>query len=142
MASSPAASAASERILRLPQRIAAQQGFPEVVAALAKGQDATFDGVWGSSCALLAAELVKSVAGLVVVIYPQQDDIDEFCDDLTLFSEVVPERFPAWESAPGERILHDEIYGDRLRTLKQLAGGLRVQGSRFRVQGSGVSGVW
>ncbi len=28
--------------------------------------------------------------------------------------------FPAWESELGERIVHDEIYGQRLRTLKQL----------------------
>ncbi len=142
MASSSEASAASGRILRLPQRIAAQEGFAEVVAALAKGQDATFDGVWGSSCALVAAELVKSVAGILVLVCPHQDDIDEFCDDLTLFSEVVPERFPAWESDPGERILHDDIYGDRLRTLKQLTRGGAVSGQQSAVssEGSEVKG--
>ena len=28
--------------------------------------------------------------------------------------------FPAWESEPGERVVHDEIYGERLRVLKEL----------------------
>ncbi len=30
--------------------------------------------------------------------------------------------FPAWEAEPGERVVHDEIYGERLRVLKALAG--------------------
>jgi len=105
---------------QLTRSISAQEGFAEVAVALSKGQDATFDGVWGSSCALVAAGLVDALAGMLVVVFPQLDDIDEFCDDLALFSDVAPERFPAWESDPGERILHDEIYGDRLRTLKLL----------------------
>jgi len=120
MTDSSSPSATAQAVRQLTRSIAAQEGFAEVAAALSKGQDATFDGVWGSSCALVAAGLVDAVAGMLVVVCPQLDDIDEFCDDLALFSDVAPERFPAWESDPGERILHDEIYGDRLRTLKQL----------------------
>ena len=37
--------------------------------------------------------------------------------------------FPAWEAEPGERVVHDEIYGERLRVLKALAGA-RSDGAR------------
>ena len=30
-------------------------------------------------------------------------------------------KFPAWEAEPGERVVHDEMYGERLRVLKELA---------------------
>ena len=120
MTDSSSPSATAQPLRHLTRSIAAQEGFAEVAAALSEGREATFDGVWGSSCALVAAALVEAVAGVMVVVCPELDDIDEFCDDLTLFSDAVPLRFPAWESDPGERIVHDEIYGDRLRTLKQL----------------------
>ncbi len=37
-----------------------------------------------------------------------------------MFADGAPRRFPAWESDLRERSVHDEIYGERLRTLKQL----------------------
>ena len=48
------------------------------------------------------------------------------------------ERFPAWESAPDERIVHDEIYGDRLRTLKLLL----EPAARPLVEGGFLEGHW
>jgi transcription-repair coupling factor (superfamily II helicase) len=116
------ANAKSERLLELSGRLYQLEDFSRAAAALSQGQDATLDGVWGSSCALVAAELLAVTTGVLVVVCPDQDDIDGFCDDFTLFSTVSPARFPAWESEPGERLLHDEIYADRLRTLKRLAG--------------------
>lgn len=113
----------SEQLRDLPRRLNAQPGFADVVAAISNGTDATIDGAWGSSCALIAAELAKHVEGVLVVVWPRQDDIDEFRDDLELFSAMAVERFPAWESEPDERILNDDIYGDRLRTLKRLLAG-------------------
>ena len=112
--------AAAERLYRLPQRIGAHEGFAEAVAALAAGRDATFDGVGGSVCALVAAEMVSRLDVVLVVVCPRPEEIDEFCDDFSLFSSIVPDRFPAWEVDAGERILRDETYGDRLRTLKRL----------------------
>jgi len=105
---------------QLPERISSQEGFDQVLAALEQGRWATLDGVWGSSCALVAAEILRRLPRPLVVVTPHQDDIDDFCDDLSLFSPTRPEKFPAWEAEPGERILHDEIFGDRLRTLKRL----------------------
>ncbi len=114
------AAGASGRVRELPGHLTAHPGFVDAVAALSRGEDVTWDGVWGSSCALVAAALVQHVAGMLVIVSPHQDDADAFCDDLKLFSEIPAERFPAWEADPGERILHDEIYGERLRTLKRL----------------------
>ncbi|KKL66875.1 hypothetical protein LCGC14_2140600, partial [marine sediment metagenome] len=50
------------------------------------------------------------------------DDIDDLVDDLRLFCELTAERFPAWESLPSERVIHDEVFGDRVRLLKLLLG--------------------
>ncbi len=124
MAGKPTGHAAAERLLELSQRLNDQEGFAEAVAALSQGQDATLDGVWGSSCALVAVEMVKALAGtgVLVAVCPTPDDADAFREDFALFSAAEPARFPAWETEPGERILHDEIYADRLRTLKHLIG--------------------
>jgi len=115
-------STASVRLLELPRCLNQRTGFREVVATLEKGKTATVDGVWGSSCALVAARLALDTSP-VVVVTPKPADVDDLCDDLALFTEITPDPFPAWESEPGERILHDEIYGDRLRLLKLLARG-------------------
>ena len=115
----------------LPARIGAQQGFDRVLASLLQGGWATLDGVWGSSCALVAAELYRQLERPVVIVTPHQDDIDDFCDAWELFSETVPTKFPAWESEPGEQLVHDEVFGDRLRTLKLLARG-GGRGAPFR----------
>ncbi|HYW80884.1 MAG TPA: DEAD/DEAH box helicase, partial [Thermoguttaceae bacterium] len=39
-----------------------------------------------------------------------------------LFRELPAQRFPAWESLPSERVIHDEVFGDRVRLLKMLGG--------------------
>ena len=136
MTGSSLASAASERLRELARRLNEHDGFAGVVSALSQGQPATLDGVWGSACALVAAELVRTAAGPLVVVCPQQDEIDAFGDDFALFSPVRVSRFPAWESDPGERILHDEIHADRLRTLKQL---IQAQGERAPPSGAAPS---
>jgi len=117
-----AVSTASERLLELAGRLERQEGFGEVVAALARGQAATLDGVWGSSCALAAAALAERASGPLVVVCPTNDDAEAFLDDLALFSRLSAERFAAWEVLPGERLVLDEIQGDRLRLLKLLGG--------------------
>jgi transcription-repair coupling factor (superfamily II helicase) len=140
MAERPTGHATAEQLLGLSQRLSEQEGFAEAIAALSEGQDATLDGVWGSSCALVAAEMVKRLgrAGVLVAVCPTPDEADAFCDDFALFSTETPARFPAWETEPDERILHDEIYADRLRTLKCLigAGGSRAAGGESEAGGS------
>jgi transcription-repair coupling factor (superfamily II helicase) len=121
---STAATATASRLMReLPERIGSQAGFEPLLAALAQGQWATLDGVWGSACALIAAGLQRQLPQTLVVVTAHPDELDDFCGDWTLFSTVDPARFPAWETEPGERIMHDEVFGDRLRTLKRLLDG-------------------
>ena len=110
----------AEQLRKLLATLPSQDGFEHVVAALRSRRAATIDGAWGSSCALVACALAAEAASSLVVVCAKASDVDQFCDDLTLFRRDQPFRFPAWESDPHERLVYDEIYGDRLRTLKQL----------------------
>jgi len=113
---------ASEQLTQLVTRLEAQTGYAAALASLQSGHAATLDGVWGSSCALVAASLVRHVPRTLVVVWPHIDDLDDFCDDFALFSHVTPERFPAWERERRETVVYDETYGERLRLLKGLVG--------------------
>jgi transcription-repair coupling factor (superfamily II helicase) len=113
---------ASERLVELVGRLESQHGFAEVVASLQAGHASTLGGVWGSSCALVAASLVRHSPGPLVVVWPHIDDLDDFSADLALFTTVKPERFPAWEREDREVVVYDETYGERLRLLKLLSG--------------------
>jgi transcription-repair coupling factor (superfamily II helicase) len=118
-----AAQDASVQLRTIAGRLTALSGFADVIAALKAGHGATFDGVWGSSCALVAAALERHVGRTLVVVCPHPSDLDSFCDDLAVFSEIPAERFPAWETTSREVLLHDEVYGERLRVLKRLSAG-------------------
>ena len=92
---------------------------------------ASLDGVWGSACALVAAGLATEATGPLVVVCPTQRAADDLAADLALFSSAEPVLYPAWESEPDDRLVHDETFGDRLRVLKQLLSGFGVPGSGF-----------
>jgi len=112
--------AAANRLRQLGSHLHHCKDFAETLQALLEGQQVTFDGVWGSGCALLAAELARKNSGTLVVVCSQVDLVDEFVDDLSVFTDASCMSFPAWEANPGERVAHDEVYGERLRTLKGL----------------------
>jgi transcription-repair coupling factor (superfamily II helicase) len=122
MASAVTATTASDRLWELVGRLQRQEGFAEVVESLKAGHAATLDGVWGSSCALVVAVLAAHAPAVLVAVCPQVDQVDGLVDDLALFTRLTPERFPAWESLPSERVIHDEVFGDRVRLLKLLVG--------------------
>ncbi len=119
MAEAQAVVTTSGGLMDLVGRLETQSGFADVIASLQAGHAATLGGVWGSSCALVAASLVRHAPGPLVVVCPHIDDVDDFCDDLALFTSVEPRRFPAWEREAGEAVVFDEIYGERLRLLKR-----------------------
>lgn len=119
MTVSPPAVAAS-RLRTLPSLIAASPDFSAVVRELTGGQPATFDGVVGSASALVAAALAADAPGPLLCVCSQVATVDDFAEDLRLFTDRPVLRFPAWEADPGERPLHDEIFGRRLQSLKQL----------------------
>ncbi len=112
--------APAQRLVDLVGRLEAQPGFAEVIASLQAGHAATLGGVWGSSCALAAASLVRHAPGPLVVVCPHIDDVDDFCDDLALFTSTPAEQFPAWQRETRDAVVYDETYGERLRLLKQL----------------------
>ena len=113
--------ATQEQLRRLPQQLEHYEGFTEALASLSRGDRATFDGVWGSSCALLSAALTQHAPSCLVVVCPLATQVDDFCEDLELFADCSVARFPAWETEAGDRSLHDETTGERLRTLKRFA---------------------
>ncbi|MGD9128369.1 MAG: transcription-repair coupling factor, partial [Planctomycetia bacterium] len=110
----------NEVLSGLTEKLRRQEGFAEIVAQLFAGHAATLDGVWGSSCALVAATLAESAPGPLVLVTPHLEAVDNLLDDLHLFSHDTPEAFPAWETLLDERVIHDEVFGDRVRMLKLL----------------------
>ncbi len=112
---------AVENLRQLPDSLLRYEGFAEATAALARCQPATFDGVWGSSCALLAAALTLSGKRPLLIAAAHDREADDLVADLPLFGVVQAELFPAWDPASEERGLRDEAYGQRIRILKQLA---------------------
>ncbi len=120
-------SSASDRLFELVGRLAAQDDFGEVVRELQSGHAGTFDGVWGSSCALLAAALAGKGPSSLVVVCPTPDGADDLLDDFGLFSKCTPDRFPALEALSGDRVLLDDVFGERVRVLKRLAGNQRPE---------------
>ncbi len=77
----------------------------------------------GGLRALVAAALARECPGPLVIVAPHPSEIDSIARDLALFTNLPIAEFPAWESEPGERVVHDEIYGARLRVLKGLVQG-------------------
>ncbi len=119
--SSSVQAAANARLLQLAADLASVPGVAEAAEKLRAGHEIEFSGVVGSATAVLAAFLEGECSSTLVVVDSQQDRVDLFAEDLALFSETRPSRLPAWESARDERKLYDEIYSDRLSTLKQFA---------------------
>lgn len=124
-----------ERLLELVRFVEQHNGFSSVVAALKQGGPATLDGVWGSSCALAAAALAEHAPNVLVIVCARLDQVDDLIDDLELFSSITPEKLPAWETLPGEHVIHDEVFGDRIRLLKLLQGEQRPKIVVTSIQG-------
>ena len=111
----------SDRLLRLAERLNAHADFQQTVAALQEGGRASLEGVWGSVRALAAAALAEAAPGPVVVVLPQVGELDDFSDELALFTGRVCRAFPAWEASPAEQSLGDDLYSQRLGLIKALA---------------------
>ncbi len=120
MDSTATARSCAEELRGLADQLEQQSGFSDVLASLVAGHGGTLGGVWGSSCALVAAAIQRSCPATLVVVLPHARDLAAFCDDMKLFTNVRVEQLPAWESDAGERLLQDEIYAQRLRVLKRL----------------------
>src|SRR5262245_10369890 len=100
----------AERLRELAAHLRNESGFSDVLSSLESGHGGTLGGVWGSSRALVAAALAQACPGPLVVVAPHPGEIDAIARDLALFTDAPVAEFPAWESEPGERVVHDEIY--------------------------------
>ena len=112
----PPPSGASLR--RLAEQLGERDDFARVARSLEEGHGGTLGGVWGSSRALVAAALERRCDGVVWVAAPHLADIDSLAADLSLFTEAAVETFPAWQTEEKERLVADEVFGQRLRVLK------------------------
>src|SRR5688572_11719801 len=126
--------AATERMRQLPHILKDYAGFLEATRALAAGRPASFDGVWGSACALIATALASELQRPLVVILSTDREAEDTAADLELFLGHEPQFYPCWETAPDERRIDDETFGERLRVLKGLLGS-RSQEAGVRGQG-------
>ena len=109
----------ADALHHLPNALNADQEFADVVGEIRKGDNATLEGVWGSAFSLVAAALTDHVDGPLLVVLAHQNDIDDFSDDLSLFTGDHVAVFPALDTtADDAKILLDENYGERLRTVK------------------------
>ncbi|MCA9120166.1 MAG: transcription-repair coupling factor [Planctomycetaceae bacterium] len=123
MSQAPVTVTSELRLRELPSNLNRQAEFVDAVESLRAGGRATFDGVWGASSALLAAALSEQGDGPLLLVTAKSTDADLLADDLQLFTGKTPLRFPAWETEPNERVIQDEHFGERLRTLKYLLQG-------------------
>src|SRR5262245_37704212 len=109
----------SALVRQLPKILKNYAGCAEAIQALTEGRPASFDGVWGSACALIAAALAEDARDPLLVVLPTEHESDDLAADLELFTGHEPSFFPSWETAPDERLVHDETFGERLRLLKE-----------------------
>ncbi len=115
-----AAPLAGDELQRLAAQLGQREDFARVVGSLESGHSGTLGGVWGASRALVAAALAPRNPGPLVVVLPHLGEVDSFVSDYALFSSSHAAPFPAWQTDESERVIHDEVYGHRLRVLKQL----------------------
>ena len=106
----------------LTRLIQCAPGFPELLASLKNSRSATIDGAWGSAAALSCAALGLHAPTTLVIVLAHVGDVDDFRDDVATFAGITPEVFPAWDKLPRELNASDEVFGRRLRVLKQLRG--------------------
>ena len=105
---------------QLPERLLAHADFGNVTTALTRGEEATIDGVWGSSCALAVAALLLKTDAPMLVLVPQLSQVDALVDDLGLFGVKRVSSLPAPEGALAPLADQEGADGQRVRTLKQL----------------------
>ncbi len=113
---------AADQLLRLHEAFSQNAEFKACVESLAEGGNATFDSVWGSSCALLCAAIAKHLPTLLVVVNDAKA-ADRLLDDLpTVFDQAI-DLFPACLPRAANSLAIDLEFGDRLRMVKSLLVG-------------------
>ncbi|MCL2348972.1 MAG: transcription-repair coupling factor [Planctomycetaceae bacterium] len=104
----------------LTELLLAEKGFMNCLTALQNDRTVVLDGILGSSCALAAAAFASQNTGILLVVLADHDDIEKFIDDLALFSDIKTLAFPAMNDVETPFRVGDELFGDRVRVLKEL----------------------
>ncbi len=115
---------AAQSLKQLRGELMRDAHLAQLLDAVRRSGEVQLDGVWGSSVSLMIAALVDRVSP-VVVVCAHSGMVDDLLDDFQLFSEAPAVTYPALEARPN-RMLQDDNYGERLRTLKQLLHGESV----------------
>ena len=127
MASGLPLAKAADRLRSLDIQLADHEGFSEALSALDQGQPATFDGVYGSGCALVTAGISRhrkaGGKGPTVLVMADAELMDDLADDLQTFTAATVSRFPPSQATNQREFALDEAYGSRIRVLKQLLRG-------------------
>ena len=112
----------AEAIDKLAVEFAQQPQLIACVEALKQKLPATFDSVWGSSCALLVQSIAAHIDQVVVVVGDTKTQ-DRLLDDLPTFGNARSERFPSCMIRADNSNVVDLDYGERLRLVKSLSAG-------------------
>lgn len=110
---------ALDSLQRLTQLVEHVEGFPAILAALARGRSATIDGAWGSSATLASAALARHAPRTLLVVLAHPRDVDAFTEELSSFLGARPFVFPAVDELSADAVL-DEPTTQRLRLLRLL----------------------
>jgi transcription-repair coupling factor (superfamily II helicase) len=108
----------------LTRSIQRAPGFPEILAALKNRRSVTIDGAWGSAAPLASAALGLHAPTTILIVVAHVGDVDDFADDVATFAGAKPIILPAWDRLPKEVGPGDEVFGNRIRVAKRLAGAL------------------
>ena len=105
--------------LRNLYRLTHSDSFLECVNALRQSEAVSFDGVWGSSCALLISALAHQNFPSLVIC-PDDKLASHLCDDLETFTDKTARKFPVCQIGTHTQPTVDYEFGERLRLVKDL----------------------
>ncbi|MCP4083391.1 MAG: transcription-repair coupling factor [Planctomycetaceae bacterium] len=126
----PKASAGPDVAIRLQdltRTLQQTEGWEKCLKALEEGQPASFDSVWGSSCALFAAALHDVWDGNIVFVFPGEREAQHLTEDWPAFSDGPIELYPTVDQRRPDDLSADPGFGRRLRILKDLARDNKLQ---------------
>ncbi len=123
MSGQATATAWESYVAALKRHLARLQPFQQGVAGLRAGRTVSFEGVSGSSCALVAAALAEAAPEPLLVVVPNPQEAERFCEDLEAFG-LAGQLFPLLEADQDEEEPASTVeWGERLRVLKGLHRG-------------------
>ncbi|MDR1492259.1 MAG: transcription-repair coupling factor [Planctomycetaceae bacterium] len=122
----------------LTDLLRADISFLACIDALRRRKAVVIDRIWGSSCAMAAAALamekpvqtiekppqtsrISKKPSLLTIAVDNQENLERFCDDLSLFFGQNVVAFPEIDDMETPFRIADERFGKRIRVLKTLA---------------------